>query len=238
MTDMGNSDTAAKTPAEAWASIYEGNRRFVEGKSIHPDQGIDRRASLVDGQHPSVVLFGCSDSRVAAEIIFDQGLGEMFVVRTAGQVVDSSVLGSIEFGAEVLGASLIVILGHDSCGAVKATMGAVENGSVPSGFIRDIVERVTPSVLNAHRLGYTRADDIEARHVLETGKLLVERSSILAKRIEAGQLAIVGLTYKLAEGKVEFQGVLGDIGPVESEGTDRTDPSDQLHAASVPSDTP
>ncbi|MGB3770157.1 MAG: carbonic anhydrase [Rhodococcus sp. (in: high G+C Gram-positive bacteria)] len=226
------------SPRSAWNALVEGNRRFVDGRPEHPSQGVDHRASLIGGQHPTAILFGCSDSRVAAEIIFDQGLGDMFVVRTAGQVVDSAVLGSLEFGAEVLEAPLIVILGHDSCGAVKATINALEDGTVPGGFIRDIVERVTPSVLNAHRLGYTRADDVEARHVLETGKLLIDRSSILEKRVAAGKLAIVGLTYKLADGKVEFQGALGDIGPIEMGSSDRTDAGDLLTSSATASDTP
>lgn len=111
------------------------NERFVNDASIHPSQGIADRAKLVDGQHPTAVLFGCGDSRVAAEIIFDQGLGDMFVVRTAGHVLDDSVLGSIEYAVHVLNVPLIVVLGHDGCGAVKATLDALDKGAVPDGFI-------------------------------------------------------------------------------------------------------
>ncbi len=89
-------------PISAWKALTEGNQRFVSDTPLHPSQGIDRRAELVNGQHPTAVLFGCGDSRVAAEIIFDQGLGDMFVVRTAGHVIDSSVLGSIEYAVEIL----------------------------------------------------------------------------------------------------------------------------------------
>src|SRR6476646_8708606 len=116
------------SPISAWKSLREGNERFVNDASIHPSQGIADRAKLVDGQHPTAVLFGCGDSRVAAEIIFDQGLGDMFVVRTAGHVLDDSVLGSIEFGVGVLDCPLIVVLGHDSCGAVSAAELAVRTG--------------------------------------------------------------------------------------------------------------
>jgi carbonic anhydrase len=103
------------TPAEAWSALRDGNDRFVRGAMEHPSQGIDHRASLSREQHPFAVIFGCSDSRVAAEIIFDQGLGDVFVVRTAGHVLDTTVIGSIEYGVELLGASLVVVLGHDSC---------------------------------------------------------------------------------------------------------------------------
>ncbi|MEZ5210393.1 MULTISPECIES: carbonic anhydrase [unclassified Gordonia (in: high G+C Gram-positive bacteria)] len=200
------------TPAQAWQVIKEGNERFVRGESIHPSQGIADRAKLIDGQAPHVVLFGCGDSRVAAEVIFDQGLGDMFVVRTAGHVIDSSVLGSIEFGVDILDVPLIVVLGHDSCGAISATLRALDQLELPSGYVRSIVERVAPSVIAGRSEGLTRVDELEARHVNETGKLLMERSRIIAERVEAGKLAIVGLNYHLADGKVSMSGKIGDIG--------------------------
>ena len=110
-------------------------------------------------------MFGCADSRVAAEIIFDQGLGDMFVVRTAGHVIDSAVLGSIEYAVTVLDVPLIVVLGHDSCGAVQATLTALDDGVIPGGYVRDLVERVTPSILTGRREGLTRVDEFEAHHV-------------------------------------------------------------------------
>ncbi len=158
------------------------------------------------------MLFGCADSRVAAEIIFDQGLGDMFVVRTAGHVIDAAVLGSIEYAVTVLNVPLIVVLGHDSCGAVQATLSALDDGVVPGGFVRDVVERVTPSILLGRRDGLTRVDEFEARHVVETGTQLVSRSTAIADRIEEGSLAIVGLTYHLADGRAVLREHLGDIG--------------------------
>ncbi|HTY28065.1 MAG TPA: carbonic anhydrase, partial [Mycobacterium sp.] len=101
------------SPVTAWKALKEGNERFVAGKPEHPSQGIEHRASLAGSQQPIAVLFGCADSRVAAEIIFDQGLGDMFVVRTAGHVIDSAVLGSIEYAVTVLNVPLVVVLGHD-----------------------------------------------------------------------------------------------------------------------------
>lgn len=158
------------------------------------------------------MLFGCADSRLSAEIIFDQGLGDMFVVRTAGHVIDSAVLGSLEYAVAVLEVPLIVILGHDSCGAVKATLDALDDNQIPGGYIRDVVERVTPSILAGRSEGLTRVDEFEARHVVETGQLLMQRSRVIADRISTGRLAIVGLTYQLTEGQVNVQGVYGDIG--------------------------
>jgi carbonic anhydrase len=207
MASMPNS-----TPVTAWKALKEGNDRFVAGESQHPSQSIEHRASLTEEQKPTAVVFGCADSRVAAEIIFDQGLGDMFVVRTAGHVIDSAVLGSIEFAVTVLNVPLIVVLGHDSCGAVKATLSALDDGVVPGGYVRDIVERVMPSILAGRREGLSRVDEFEARHVTETGAQLMSRSTAIAQRVAAGSLAIVGLTYQLADGRVVLRDHLGDIG--------------------------
>src|SRR6201988_3556452 len=131
MTTMPNTN-----PASAWKALKEGNARFVAGRPAHRSQSVEHRASLADGQRPTGVVFGCADSRVAAEIIFDQGLGDMFVVRTAGHVIDAAVLGSIEYAVTVLNVPLIVVLGHDSCGAVNATLSALDDGVVPDGYVR------------------------------------------------------------------------------------------------------
>lgn len=199
-------------PVTAWKALKEGNERFVAGRPQHPSQSIEHRASLAESQRPTAVVFGCADSRVAAEIIFDQGLGDMFVVRTAGHVIDSAVLGSIEYAVMVLNVPLVVVLGHDSCGAVKATLAALDGGSVPGGYVRDVIERVTPSILLGRRDGLQRVDEFEARHVVETGTQLVGRSTMISERVKSGSLAIVGLTYHLTDGKVALRTHLGDIG--------------------------
>lgn len=202
------------TPAQAWAKLARGNERFVAGEYFHPHQDAARRDSLTGGQTPFAVFFGCADSRVAAEIIFDRGLGDLFVVRTAGHVVDAGVLGSIEFGVAVLDIPLVVILGHDSCGAVAATVDAVRNGVLPGGYIRDIVERVTPSVLAAQQAGRSTADEIEAEHVRHTLRLLTERSRLVADRVASGQLAVVGAVYNLAGGRARIVDQVGlDLTP-------------------------
>lgn len=201
-------------PVSAWKTLQEGNDRFIAGASIHPSQSIEYRAKLAAGQRPTAILFGCGDSRVAAEIIFDQGLGDMFVVRTAGHVIDSAVMGSIEFAVAVLNVPLIVVLGHDSCGAISATLAALDGGAVPGGYLRHIIERVTPSILLGRRDGLSTVDEFEARHVNETVAELGARSTTIAERVKAGKLAIVGATYHLADGRVSAREHLGDIGDI------------------------
>jgi carbonic anhydrase len=189
--------------------LTAGNARFMAGEREHPNQDVGIRHRIANKQQPFAIFFGCADSRVAAEIIFDQGLGDLFVVRTAGHVVDSSVLGSMEFGVGVLGIPLIVVLGHDSCGAVNAAVDAVTSGDMPGGFIRDIVERVTPSVLAASKHGDAGIDEIEAEHVRQTARLLAERSHLIADRLAAGSLGIVGATYHLRDGEANVVTSLG-----------------------------
>lgn len=182
----------------------EGNRRFVDNERSHPNQDADHRAALATGQHPFAVLFGCSDSRLAAEMIFDRGLGDLFVVRTAGHVSGPEVLGSIEYGVSVLGTPLVVVLGHESCGAVTAASKAYSDGVAPGGHIRDLVERVTPSVLAARAAGMTELGQMVDEHVRQTVGFLVERSSVIATEVAAGRCAVAGLSYDLAEGSARL----------------------------------
>lgn len=136
------SEVRTPTPSEAFDLLLAGNQRFIAGAPEHPHQDTTRRAEIAPGQQPFAVLFGCSDSRLAAEIILDRGLGDQFVVCTAGHVVGAEVLGSIEYGVEVLGCPLVVVVGHDSCGAVGAACAALEDGMAPAKYVRDVVERV------------------------------------------------------------------------------------------------
>jgi carbonic anhydrase len=199
-------------PVTAWKALKEGNDRFGAGKPEHPSQSVEHRASLTATQKPTAVIFGCADSRVAAELIFDQGLGDMFVVRTAGHVIDSAVLGSIEYAVTILDVPLIVVLGHDNCGAVKAALGAVEDGAIPAGFVRDVVERVAPSILMGRRDGLSRVDEFEERHVRETVAQLMARSTAIAERVAAGTVGIAGVTYHLVDGRAALVDQVGDIG--------------------------
>ncbi|MBL0704441.1 carbonic anhydrase [Sinomonas sp. JC656] len=199
------------TPAQAWQMLRDGNQRFVDGASIHPNQDSARRSELVNDQNPVCVIFGCSDSRLAAEIIFDLGLGDAFVVRSAGHVLDEAVLGSLEYAVEPLNVPLIVILGHDSCGAVTASVNAYETGEMPQGFVRDLVERIMPSVLTAQRQGVTDVNGTVVEHAKQTGPHLLETSQIIAKAVEEGRTAVLSVCYHLAEGKAELVSHVGQI---------------------------
>ncbi|OAA19603.1 carbonic anhydrase [Frankia sp. EI5c] len=214
---MPDTDLAGSSPAEAFAVLKEGNARFVRGERLHPNQDADRRSAVAPRQHPFAVLFGCSDSRLAAEIIFDRGLGDLFVVRTAGHVAGPEVLGSIEYGVSVLGAPLVVVLGHDSCGAVIAASEADRDGTAPAGYIGDVVERVMPSILSARAAGHTDVDEFVRTHIQRTVDGLVGRSALLAAEIAAGRCAVVGLSYRLADGSVSVITIHGQV-PVTANG--------------------
>ncbi|MFF3085224.1 carbonic anhydrase [Streptomyces nojiriensis] len=194
------STSLSPTPSEAFELLLAGNRRFTEGAPEHPNQDAARRTETAPAQSPFAVFFGCSDSRLAAEIIFDRGLGDLFVVRTAGHVAGPEVLGSIEYAVSVLESPLVVVLGHDQCGAVAATRAALTDGVSATGYVRDVIERVTPSVLAARAAGLTDEDDIIAEHIRHTVDLLLDRSRVLADQVAAGRTAVVGLSYRLADG--------------------------------------
>lgn len=207
------------TPAQAWAALAEGNARFVAGTPQHPSQDTARRRELETSQHPFAVIFGCSDSRLAAEIIFDQGLGDAFVVRTAGHVIDTTVIGSIEYGVEVLGAPLVVVLGHDSCGAVNAAVNALNTGEMPPGFVRAIVDRVIPSIITHSSLTALTEGELEApsteallrEHVTNTVRTLTSYSQAMSTAIEEGRLAVVGVEYALSDGQARLVASQGDV---------------------------
>lgn len=203
------------TPAQAWNALCQGNDRFVEGALEHPNQDAGRLAATAERQSPFALVFGCMDSRVAAEIIFDRGIGDLAVVRTAGHVLDSGVLGSLEFGVTVLQIPLVVVLGHDDCGAISAALAAHRTGQMPGGYLRDIVERVAPSMVTARVAGRgideIEPDDLTDEHVRHTLHLIAERSAPIRERIASGRCAVVGAGYRLAEGRVRLLESLGDI---------------------------
>jgi carbonic anhydrase len=203
LPDAVGPDAPPTSPAEALRLLLEGNERFIVGSRIHPHQDADYRTAVAPAQRPFAVLFGCSDSRLAAEIIFDRGLGDLFVVRTAGHVVGPEVLGSIEYAVAELDTPLIAVLGHDSCGAIAAALDAVRNGAVPDGYVRDVVDRVMLSLLPVRERALADPEVALHEHVRYTVDLLVNRSTVIAQRVAAGRLGVVGLTYQLAGGGVE-----------------------------------
>ncbi len=192
------------TPAQAWQKLLDGNARFVAGTSVHPNQDAARRSSLVNEQNPYAIIFGCSDSRLAAEIIFDLGLGDAFVVRTAGHVLGDAVIGSLEYGVDVLNVPLIVILGHDSCGAVTAAKDTIDTGVMPRGGLRDLVERISPSVLAARRAGHDDLNDMVIENVRQSSERLLDSSRAISEAVEAGRTAVVGVAYRLADGRADL----------------------------------
>ncbi|MCT7657935.1 carbonic anhydrase [Mycobacterium deserti] len=200
------------SPVTAWKALKEGNERFVAGEAQHPHQSLDHRSALTNGQHPIAAVLGCSDSRVPVEIAFDQGLGDIFTVRTAGHVLDSAVLGSLEYAVTALGVRLIVVLGHSSCGAVTAAVSTADGEAPPSGHIRDVVDRIMPSVLAGRHAGFSGVGEFVTKHVNETVAQLRIQSAPVAEGLAAGSLAIVGLTYGLSDGRVVLRDHIGDIG--------------------------
>lgn len=195
--------------------MVEGNERFMAGTPRHPRQDVDRRSELVGNQWPHAALFGCSDSRLAAEIIFDKGLGDLFVIRNAGQVNSDSVIGSLEYAVEILGVPLIVVLGHDECGAVAAAIdqSTPEASALPAhiaSLIRPIDAAVT-RVRERHATGALDPTEVGREHLRDTVAGLVTASELLAEAVAAGRLAIVGANYRLAEGMVVPDTVIGTI---------------------------
>lgn len=200
---MPNESTRPQTPAEAWKAIVEGNLRFASGTQAHPRQDIDHISSVAEGQRPFATLFGCADSRLSAELIFDVGLGDLFVVRNAGQVIAETILGSLEFSVEVLKVPLILVLGHDNCGAVRATIDSTAGGSPAQGeFIASLVKKIIPTVEAAHAKGITEIDDITELHIRATVDEILSRSKLIAEAVADGRLAVVGANYRLSVGEV------------------------------------
>ena len=197
----------------AWDLLRHGNQNFVDGSPAHPRQDAEMRVELASEQAPFAALFGCSDSRLSAEMIFDVGLGDLFVVRNAGQVIAETILGSLEFAVEVLKVPLILVLGHDECGAVKASISAFQGKLESKGkFITNLVNRIQPTIERSLRSGESTLDQITHRHIQDTIDELVERSELIASYVQSGRLAVVGAEYRLVEGKVSMVSSLGPVG--------------------------
>ncbi|OPY49674.1 MAG: carbonic anhydrase [Methanosaeta sp. PtaU1.Bin112] len=182
--------------------LMDGNERFASGNATHPHQSEERMSELLSGQHPFAIVVGCSDSRIPPEVIFDQGMGDIFVIRTAGQVMDNVTLASIEYAAEHLNVPLVVVLGHDSCGAVTAV---VKGGEVP-GHLNSLVDYIQPAVDEAKAAG--NEDQLLNNSIDYNVKNIVEQLStsepILSEAVEKGKLTIVGARYHLDSGEVEI----------------------------------
>ena len=190
------------TPELALQKLMEGNLRYAEGNASHPHQSPERRAELISGQQPFAVILGCSDSRIPPELIFDQGLGDVFVIRTAGEVVDNASLASIEYAVDHLGVPLVMVLGHDSCGAVTA---AVQGGEA-EGHLGSLMDLIRPAVEQAREAG-EGSDLLNGsidNNVFNIVEALKSSQPVLSEKVEAGELMILGAHYRLDSGLVEI----------------------------------
>ena len=227
--DPTHPDQPIVSPAEAISRLKEGNGRFTAGNPQHPHESVDerkymaadsyenagmislgmtseqaakRRAELAKSQHPFAIILSCSDSRVPPEIVFDEGLGDLFIVRVAGNVLNDEGLGSIEYGVDVLGARLIVVLGHQSCGAVDAAMKTVAAKGKAPGHIQSLVTAIKPVVDSTPKSDLDATIKANVKHVVDALRL---STPILKGKVDSGQVQVIGGYYSLDTGAVTFR---------------------------------
>ncbi len=190
-------------PKEALEILINGNKRFVHDRMEHPKRCPERRYNLTDKQNPFSVIITCSDSRIPPTIIFDQGLGDLFIIRLAGQVLTKEAIGSIEYAVEHLNVKLVMILGHNNCGAVKAAMSDYSN---EGENLKSLLEYIKPSVETAkiEQPEVEKQLDCAIRHNILHGVDLLKKDNVLSKAITENRLEIVGAHYDLESGKVEL----------------------------------
>jgi carbonic anhydrase len=192
---------SAVSPEEAISKLKEGNDRFASGKLQHPRQTTERRRELPSDQYPFAIVISCSDSRVPSEIVFDQGLGDLFICRVAGHVINNEIFGSVEYAVEYLGVRLILVLGHEHCGAVQAARETVAAKGKALGHIESLVAAMKPAV------DATANDDLEAtvkaniRHVVNA---LRSSTPVLKGKVDSGEVQVIGGYYNLDTGSVSF----------------------------------
>lgn len=189
---------------ESLTKLIDGNKRFTSGELAKKDIGDQRRQELTKGQNPFATVISCSDSRVAPELVFDQGLGDIFIIRVAGNVVEPTTLGSIEYGAEHLHIPLLVILGHESCGAVTA---AVDAKGEPEGNIGAILKKIMPAVKTAKKAKKDKDETLQIaiqENIKNTYKEIMKKSKIMKELVHEGKVKVIGAEYYLGSGKVEI----------------------------------
>ena len=189
--------------------LKEGNARFVQGQSVQTIESIISQRNLsTAGQKPFAVILGCSDSRVPAELVFDQGLGDLFVIRVAGNVVAPSQIGSVEFAVSMFGSPLVVVLGHSNCGAIDATIQAIKNPDEPASMnIQSIVKRIKPALepmLINQSIDQVKVNDVVAANIKKSVAQLLSSSEIIESRVDNQQLQVLGAYYDLETGQVTF----------------------------------
>ena len=195
-----DSNQAPLTSAQALEKLLSGNRRYVAMRSLHPRQTVMHRQRLVEGQHPFAAVLSCSDSRVPSELIFDQGLGDLFMIRTAGHAVNDLVLASVEYAVHALGVPLVMVVGHAECGAIRSVMSAQE---LP-GHLPGLIESLRPAMAGIDHDAPGALD----RAIRASARLVATRlrsdSPVLKEAVDQGQLRIVPAHYDLSTGRVEI----------------------------------
>ncbi len=194
-SSLGQEEIAApQTPEEALKALYRGNERFSAGKSISAHRDLDRVRMVAPKQNPFAAFLGCADSRVPIEIVFDQGFGDLFVTRIAGNVASSENIGSLEFGTQILGCKIIYVLGHSACGAVSATM----KGEEVPGQISGLFQHIRPAVKGANG----DLDKAIRENVKNQAMIIAESSPVISKLVKRGELIVTGGIYDLSTGQV------------------------------------
>jgi carbonic anhydrase len=199
--DPAHADQPIVPPAEAISRLKEGNGRYTSGNLQHPGQTAERRTELAKSQHPFAIILSCSDSRVPPEIVFDEGLGDLFIVRVAGNVLNDEGLGSIEYAVDILGARLIVVLGHQSCGAVDAAMKTVAAKGKAPGHIQSLVSAIKPVVDSMPKGDLDTTIKANVKHVVDA---LRSSTPILKAKVDSGEIQVIGGYYSLDTGAVTF----------------------------------
>ncbi|WP_404790737.1 carbonic anhydrase [Altericista sp. CCNU0014] len=207
-------DLLQKRPAEAATlsadaalkQLMAGNQRYTAGQSISPDRGLERITSLAQSQAPVAVILGCADSRVPPEVIFDQGLGSLFTIRVAGNIVDDANLGSIEYAVESLNVKLVVVLGHERCGAVTAALNALTTGTHLPGHLEALTKAIEPAIVQAQaeQSDNNLLDRAVRANIRSVVRTLSSSQPLLARRVAQKKLKIVGGHYDLDSGAVEM----------------------------------
>nr|WP_278782792.1 carbonic anhydrase [Bifidobacterium catenulatum] len=227
MTDetFVNQNDVEGTANGVWSRMLAGNRRFTEGKMEYPNRSVEARKAVIDTHEPDAAVLSCSDARVSPDIIFDAGIGDLFTVRTAGQVIDDAVIASLEYAVDVLDVRLLVVLGHQNCGAIKQACkeyeallheltADAEDSLMAADSVADLDERILNakslmlrtvgfSIWQAHESELESTEDFERVHIARTIEQLVEQSAVIQRALAEDRLMITGARYQLDTGKVE-----------------------------------
>lgn len=227
MTDetFVNQNDVEGTANGVWSRMLAGNRRFTEGKLEHPNRSVEARKAVIDTHEPDAAVLSCSDARVSPDIIFDAGIGDLFTVRTAGQVIDDAVIASLEYAVDVLDVRLLVVLCHQNCGAIKQACkeyeallheltADAEDSLMAADSVADLDERILNakslmlrtvgfSIWQAHESELESTEDFERVHIARTIEQLVEQSEVIQRALAEDRLMITGARYQLDTGKVE-----------------------------------